>query len=77
MHRIGKACETSGFGSMYGPAAVSKRNFAGYLDEKQVASLAGLAPRTGQSGQWRGKASIRGGCSAIRQALCMPMMVAT
>ena len=48
----------------------------GELDEKQVASLAGLAPVTRQSGKWRGKASIRGGRGAVRLALYMPVLVA-
>jgi transposase len=33
----------------------------GTLDGKRIASLAGLAPFTRQSGQWRGKAMIAGG----------------
>lgn len=33
----------------------------GTLKEKQVASLAGLAPMTRQSGRWSGKAFIQGG----------------
>jgi hypothetical protein len=31
------------------------------LDNKQAASLAGLAPIARQSGQWKGKSFIRGG----------------
>lgn len=49
----------------------------GCLDPKQAASLAGLAPMTRQSGQWRGKAFIRGGRAALRQAVYMPALVAT
>lgn len=48
----------------------------GSLDNKQVASLAGLAPITRQSGKWRGQAYIRGGRSNLRQALYMPALVA-
>lgn len=48
----------------------------GSLDEKQAASLAGLAPMTRQSGRWRGKAFIRGGRANLRQALYMPALVA-
>jgi transposase len=48
----------------------------GNLDAKQAASLAGLAPMTRQSGQWRGKAHIQGGRAEVRQALYMPALVA-
>ena len=49
----------------------------GCLDPRQAASLAGLAPMTRQSGQWRGKTFIRGGRAALRQAVYMPALVAT
>ena len=48
----------------------------GSLDEKQVAALAGLAPIARQSGNWKGKAFIRGGRRQVRQALYMPALVA-
>ncbi len=48
----------------------------GALDQKQAASLAGLAPVTRQSGNWRGKAFIQGGRTALREALYMPALVA-
>ncbi|MEO5598629.1 MAG: IS110 family transposase [Novosphingobium sp.] len=48
----------------------------GSLDSKQAASLAGLAPVTRQSGQWKGKSFIRGGRANVRQALYMPALVA-
>ena len=47
------------------------------LDPKQAASLAGLAPMTRQSGQWRGKAFTKGGRATLRQAVYMPALVAT
>ncbi len=49
----------------------------GTLDRKQVASLAGLAPMTRQSGRWHGKAFIQGGRKFLRDALYMPALVAT
>lgn len=49
----------------------------GELNPGQAASLAGLAPMTRQSGQWRGKARIGGGRKHLRDALFMPAMVAT
>ncbi len=48
----------------------------GHLDRKQVASLAGRAPVTRQSGRSQGKAFIQGGRAALRQALYMPAVVA-
>jgi len=48
----------------------------GTLTRKQTASLAGLAPMTRQSGQWRGKAFIQGGRKHLRDALYMPALVA-
>lgn len=48
----------------------------GTLGNGQAASLAGLAPVARQSGQWAGRAFIRGGRANIRQALYMPALVA-
>jgi transposase len=48
----------------------------GSLDRRQIAALAGLAPWTRQSGQWRGKSFISGGRSSVRRVLFMGAMVA-
>ena len=48
----------------------------GALENKQAASLAGLAPITRQSGQWTGKAHIHAGRANVRQSLYMPALVA-
>lgn len=48
----------------------------GAFEGKQAASLAGLAPVTRQSGNWRGKRFFQGGRANIRQALYMPTPVA-
>lgn len=48
----------------------------GTLGAKQIAALAGLAPMTRQSGQWRGRAAIGGGRKTLRDALFMPALVA-
>lgn len=47
----------------------------GSCDRRQAASLAGLAPFTRESGQWRGKSFIGAGRSAIRAALFMGALV--
>lgn len=46
----------------------------GTLDRREAASLAGLAPFTRQSGQWRGKSFIGGGRSGVRAMLYMGAM---
>jgi transposase len=48
----------------------------GMLENGQAASLAGLAPVPRQSGDWTGRAYIRGGRANVRQALYMPSLVA-
>jgi len=63
-----------------GPA-ISGRLLAGLpelgsLDRRQIAALAGLAPWTRQSGQWKGKSFIGGGRAAVRSALFMGALVA-
>jgi transposase len=48
----------------------------GTLSRKQIAALAGLAPWTRQSGQWKGKSMIGGGRSSVRRAVFMAALVA-
>lgn len=48
----------------------------GTLDRRQIASLAGLAPFTRQSGKWRGKSFIGGGRGKVRAVLFMAALVA-
>ena len=48
----------------------------GTLDRRQIAALAGLAPYTRQSGQWRGKSFIGGGRTSVRRVLFIGAMVA-
>ena len=49
----------------------------GRLDAKAVASLAGLAPVTRQSGAWQGRSVIQGGRAPARRLLYMPALAAT
>lgn len=49
----------------------------GHLDEKQIASLVGLAPHAWDSGQYRGKRAIWGGRAEIRSVLYMAALVAS
>jgi transposase len=48
----------------------------GALGRREIAALAGLAPFTRQSGQWRGRSFIGGGRTVVRTALFMGAMVA-
>jgi transposase len=49
----------------------------GTLGRREIASLAGLAPYTRQSGKWRGKSMIAGGRTAVRSATFLGALVAT
>lgn len=48
----------------------------GTLDRRQIASLAGIAPFTRQSGKWRGRSFIGGGRGKVRAVLFMAALVA-
>lgn len=48
----------------------------GQLDRRQIAALAGLAPWTRQSGQWKGRSFIGGGRACVRAALHMGAVTA-
>lgn len=48
----------------------------GNLDRRRIAALAGLAPWTRQSGQWKGKSFIGGGRSVVRSAVFLGAMTA-
>ena len=65
-----------GIGSIIARTLIAELPELGTLDRKKIAALAGLAPFTRQSGQWRGKSFIGGGRKAVRTALFMGAMVA-
>ena len=65
-----------GFGNYTAFALLIDMPELGTMDAKQTASLAGLAPLTRQSGNWKGKSFIQGGRATLRQALYMPALVA-
>jgi transposase len=48
----------------------------GTLNRREIASLAGLAPFTRQSGHWKGKSMIGGGRAPLRAALYMAALTA-
>jgi len=49
----------------------------GRLDRREIASLAGLAPWTRQSGKWQGRSVIGGGRASVRAALFMGAVTAS
>lgn len=69
-------CSIPGLGRITAVAILVECPEIGTLTRKQIASLAGLAPMTRQSGQWRGTAFIQGGRKFLRDALYMPALVA-
>lgn len=66
----------AGLGTLTANQIIATMPELGSLENKQAASLAGLAPVSRQSGQWKGKSFIRGGRANVRQALYMPALVA-
>lgn len=65
-----------GIGPIIARTLIAELPELGQLSRKQIAALAGLAPFTRQSGQWRGRSFIGGGRTAVRTALFMGAMVA-
>ena len=66
----------AGVGTLTANQLIATMPELGSLDNKQAASLAGLAPVARQSGQGKGKSFIRGGRANGRQALFMPALIA-
>jgi len=69
-------CSVPGLSRISAAALLTQMPELGSLSKKQAASLAGLAPMTRQSGQWRGKSFIQGGRKLLRDSLYMPALVA-
>ena len=65
-----------GVGPVIARTLIAKLPELGRLTRKEIAALAGLAPWTRQSGQWRGKSFIGGGRTSVRTALFQGAMVA-
>jgi transposase len=65
-----------GVGAVSAAAIVALLPEIGTLGRKQGTSLAGLAPITRRSGQWRGRSPIGSGRKPLRDALYMPALVA-
>jgi transposase len=65
-----------GVGPVVARTLIAELPELGTLDSKKIASLAGLAPYTRQSGQWKGKSMIGGGRKSVRCALFLAALVA-
>lgn len=65
-----------GVGPITAAGLLSEMPELGSLDSKSAASLAGLAPRTRQSGQWRGRAYVYGGRRRVRRVMYMAALTA-
>jgi transposase len=65
-----------GIGPIIARTLIAELPELGQIGRKQIAALAGLAPFTRQSGQWRGRSFIGGGRKAVRTVLFMGAMVA-
>ena len=65
-----------GVGPVIARTLIAELPELGRLNRKQIAALAGLAPYTRQSGQWRGRSFIAGGRKAVRNVLFMGAMTA-
>ena len=66
-----------GVGPIIARTLIAELPELGTLDRRQIAALAGLAPFTRQSGQWKGKSLIGGGRKSVRTALFMAALVAS
>lgn len=65
-----------GIGKTIARTLIAELPELGTLDGKKIAALAGLAPFTRQSGQWKGKSFIGGGRTSVRSVLFMGAMSA-
>lgn len=67
---------TPGIGPIAATTLLGELPELGSLSRRQVAALAGVAPYTIESGKMRGRASIRGGRTAVRTTLFVATMSA-
>ncbi|MGQ0445209.1 MAG: IS110 family transposase [Beijerinckiaceae bacterium] len=65
-----------GIGPVIARTLIAELPELGTLDRRRIAALAGLAPWTRQSGQWKGKSYVGGGRPCVRAALFMGALVA-
>ena len=66
-----------GVGSTIARILLAELPELGTLDRRRIASLAGLAPYTRQSGRWKGKSMIAAGRAPVRSAAFMAALTAS
>lgn len=87
LHKLIESCEEyknkndiiqsiPGVGNVVAFNLISEMPELGYINNKEAASLVGVAPFNRDSGSYKGKRMIRGGRSQIRTAMHMAMMSA-
>ena len=70
-------CSVPGIGPTTAYILLAELPELGTLSRREIASLAGLAPWTRQSGKWKGKSMIGGGRAPVKAALYMAGLVAS
>ena len=75
--RHARMLQLKGVGPVLANTLVAEMPELGSLGDRQIASLAGLAPYNRDSGKWAGQRFIQGGRARVRRALFMPTLTAT
>jgi transposase len=65
-----------GVGNILSYSLVANLGELGFLNQREIASLVGLAPFNRDSGRYRGKRAIWGGRARVRKAFYMPALAA-
>jgi len=65
-----------GVGQILSARLVAQLPELGHLNQREIASLVGLAPVNRDSGKYRGKRTIWGGRACVRKAFYMPVLAA-
>jgi transposase len=75
--RLQQLTSVPGVGTVTAMTLVAELPELGQLNRKEIAALAGVAPYTRESGQFRGQRRIWGGRATVRTALYMAALAAT